>query len=73
MRTEQFADSVRGQNCAQGWTISGVGLKHLLDQIVHFIGQVFGQGRVRAPTHLKNQALPAGRLELDEKSEGMRY
>lgn len=42
-------------------------LKHLLDQILQLVGQVAGEGRERTPTHLQNQALPAGCLELDTR------
>lgn len=65
MWMQEFGNPVRGQDGVQGRPVFWVCLKHLLDQIVQLIGQVSGEGRVRTPTHLKNQALPAGRLELD--------
>lgn len=49
----------------QGRPVSRVRLKHLLDQIPQLVGQVTGEGRVRTPTHLQYQALPAGSLELE--------
>lgn len=63
---------MRGQDGVQGRPVLWVGLKHLLDQIVQLIGQVAGEGRVGAPTHLKDQALPAGRLELRTKTKGVK-
>lgn len=65
MCTQESGNAVRRQDGAQGRPVLRVGLKHLLHQIVELVGQVTGQGRVRTPTHLEDQALPAGRLELN--------
>lgn len=65
MCTQQSGNTVRGQDGVQRRPVFWICLKHLLDQILQLVGQVVRQGRVRTPTHLKNQALPAGRLELN--------
>lgn len=68
MFTQESGHPVRGEDGVQGRPVLWVCLKHLLDQILQLVGQVTGEGRVRTPTHLKNQALPAGRLELDTRT-----
>lgn len=50
---------------AQGRPVFWVRLEHLLDQVLELVGQVAGEGRVGTSAHLKDQALPAGRLELN--------
>lgn len=67
MCSQEFGNPVTGQDGMQRWPVFWVCLEHLLDQILQLIGQMIGEGRVRTPTHLKNQALPAGRLELDTR------
>lgn len=67
MCTQESGNPVRGQDAVQGWPVFWVCLKHLFNQILQLVGQVTGEGRVRTPTHLKNQALPAGCLELDTR------
>lgn len=67
MGTQESGNPVRGQDGVQGRPVFWVCLKHLLDQILQLVGQVTGEGRVCTPTHLKNQALPAGCLELDTR------
>lgn len=68
MCAQEFGNAVRGQDGAQGRPVFWVRLEHLLDQVVQLVGQVIGEGRVRAPAHLKDQALPAGCLELDTRT-----
>lgn len=68
MCTQESGHPVRGQDGVQGRPVFGVRLKHLLHQILQLVGQVVGKGRVRAPTHLQNQALPAARLELNTRA-----
>lgn len=67
MWTQELGNPVTGQDGVQGRPVFWVRLKHLLDQILQLVGQVVGEGRVRTPTHLKDQALPAGCLELDAR------
>lgn len=65
MRTQESGNAVGGQDAVQGRPVFWVRLKHLLEQILQLVGKATGEGRVRTPTHLKDQAPPAGRLELD--------
>lgn len=68
MCAQESGNPVRGQDGVQGRPVFWVRLKHLLDQILQLVGEVTGEGRVRTPTHLKDQALPAGCLELDTRT-----
>lgn len=68
MFAQQSGNTVRSEDGVQGRPVFWICLKHLLDQILQLIRQVVWQGRVRTPTHLKNQALPAGRLELNTRA-----
>lgn len=63
-RTQQPGSPVRGQDGAHGRPVFRVDLEHLLDQKLELVRQAGGEGRVRAPTDLQNQALPARRLKL---------
>lgn len=69
MRTKELGNSVRGQDGAYGRPVLWVHLEHVLDQVLQLVRQVVGKGRVGSPTHLQNQALPAGRLELEAGSD----
>lgn len=72
MCSKESSNPVRGEDGVQGRPVFRVCLKHLLDQVLQLIRQVVGEGRVSTPTHLKNQALPARRLELNTAQRGMR-
>lgn len=68
MCTQQSGNTVRREDSVQGRSVFWICLKHLLDQILQLIRQMFWQGRVCTPTHLKNQTLPAACLKLNTRT-----
>lgn len=58
---------MRGQDGLYGRPVPGVGLKHLLDQVVELVWELLGQRLVRSSRHFQNQALPAAGLELTQR------
>ena len=51
MFLQQPGDSVRGQDGLDRGPVPGVGLEHVLDQLVELIREVFGQGVIGSSTH----------------------
>lgn len=52
-----------------GGPVSGVGLKHVFNQVLQLIGKATGQRGIRSTTHFQNQTLPAASLELKQERE----
>lgn len=59
------------EDCVYGRPVSGVGLKHVFNQVVKLIGKVTGQRCVCPTTHFQDQSLPATGLKLKPEQQSV--